>query len=62
MSTPPTVSMLLDSLDDEALALRAAAQAITCCCADGGERRDDGRCTRCYGRISVIEQQDGGAA
>ena len=40
----------------------AAAQAVNCCCADGGERGDDGRCGRCYGRVGVIELQDGGAA
>lgn len=40
----------------------AAAQAVTCCCADGGERGDDGRCGRCYGRVGPIEYQDGGAA
>ncbi len=42
--------------------IRAAAQAVTCCCADGGERGDDGRCGRCYGRVGPIEYQDGGAA
>jgi hypothetical protein len=41
--------------------LRAEAATVTCCCVDGGEPADDGRCRRCYGWVGVIELQDGTA-